>query len=292
METPCIGVRLRSESLPIKQPPCLRHGPRSRPKKAASVFWEGHQQVGEICAYIDGFNLYHGALEFTTRKWLDLNALCMRLAGNQPIKKIVYSTAMVAGDSADPNKPIRQQLYHRALASLPNVRILLGNFQEHDVRRPLGTCDGTDLCFTTVRDRKEKGSDVNLATHLLHDAHRDVFDSALVITGDSDLVEPIRLVVQELKRQVHVFNPRNRVSKELRKVASSCGVIWESAIKQCQFPDVIGDVVTGIAKPAEWSVVKPKTIRKMMLDSPCGKCKSAYKSWQYHLPTSSPAAVP
>jgi hypothetical protein len=48
---------------------------------------------------------------------------------------------------------------------------------------------------------EEKGSDVNLATHLLHDPHMDRFDVAVVISNDSDLLEPIKIARQDLKKE-------------------------------------------------------------------------------------------
>jgi hypothetical protein len=46
--------------------------------------------------------------------------------------------------------------------------------------------------YARVIKTEEKGSDVNLATHLLHDAHMGRFDVAGVISNDSDLLEPIK----------------------------------------------------------------------------------------------------
>ena len=42
---------------------------------------------------------------------------------------------------------------------------------------------------------EEKGSDVNLATRLVHDAHRDAYEGALVVSNDSDLNEALRIVI-------------------------------------------------------------------------------------------------
>jgi hypothetical protein len=45
---------------------------------------------------------------------------------------------------------------------------------------------------------EEKGSDVNLASHLLLDAFQGSFDVAAVLSNDSDLIEPMRIVSQVL----------------------------------------------------------------------------------------------
>ena len=69
--------------------------------------------------------------------------------------------------------------------------------------------------YAKVVKTEEKGSDVNLATHLLHDAHLGRFDIAVVISNDSDLLEPIKIVRQELHKQVGILNPHPNPSRAL-----------------------------------------------------------------------------
>ncbi len=45
-----------------------------------------------------------------------------------------------------------------------------------------------------VDKTEEKGSDVNLASHLLRGAYTKKFEVAVVIANDSDLAEPVRNV--------------------------------------------------------------------------------------------------
>ena len=66
--------------------------------------------------YVDGFNLYYGALKGTAWKWLDLVALFERvLQRHHEIIAIKYFTARVSGTSVDQSKPQRQDVYLRAL---------------------------------------------------------------------------------------------------------------------------------------------------------------------------------
>ncbi len=58
-----------------------------------------------------------------------------------------------------------------------------------------------------VDKTEEKGSDVNLASHLLRDAYTGKFEVAVLITNDSDLAEPVRIVAQELNLPVGILNP-------------------------------------------------------------------------------------
>lgn len=55
--------------------------------------------------------------------------------------------------------------------------------------------------YVRVAITEEKGSDVNIATHLINDGWKDLYDVAIVVSNDSDLIEPIRIVKSELKRK-------------------------------------------------------------------------------------------
>ena len=66
-------------------------------------------------AYVDGFNLYYGALRGTGFKWLDIAEMCRLLLPGDDIGRIAYFTARVNGRPTDPEQPQRQQAYLRAL---------------------------------------------------------------------------------------------------------------------------------------------------------------------------------
>jgi hypothetical protein len=87
--------------------------------------------------YIDGFNLYYGALKGTPHKWLVLAALSRRLLPKDQIVAIRYFTALVAARQGDPQQPQRQQAYLRALRTIPGFTVHLGHYLTHSVRMPL-----------------------------------------------------------------------------------------------------------------------------------------------------------
>src|SRR5580698_1513650 len=118
--------------------------------------------------YIDGFNLYYGALKGSPYKWLDLAALCRRMLPDDTIQSIEYFTAIVSARPYDLDLPVRQQVYLRALRTIPNLSICYGHFLTHSVRMVLTGSNPTKKVW--VDKTEEKGSDVNLAAHLLHEA--------------------------------------------------------------------------------------------------------------------------
>lgn len=143
--------------------------------------------------YVDGFNLFYGALKGTPWKWLDLPSLFATvLQPHHDIERVKYFTARVSATSADPSKPQRQDVYLRALQHhRPEVECIFGHFMSHQVRarlvRPVANQHAVDVIRT-----EEKGSDVNLAVHLLNDGWLDSYDCAVVVSNDSDIAEAIR----------------------------------------------------------------------------------------------------
>jgi uncharacterized LabA/DUF88 family protein len=83
----------------------------------------------------------------------------------------------------------------------------------------------------------EKMSDVNIAVELLSDAHRDRFDTALLVSADSDLRGPVEAVLREFagKRVVVVFPP-SRHSVALTQVASAYMTLGRAKLERSVFP--------------------------------------------------------
>jgi uncharacterized LabA/DUF88 family protein len=203
--------------------------------------------------YVDGFNLYYGAVKGTSYKWLNIFHLSGLLLPGAQIERIKYFTARVSARKDDPSKPTRQQIYLRALGTLPILEIIYGSFLSHDVMMPVADPAPGQPRFVKVTRTEEKGSDVNIATHLINDAYLGRFDSAVLITNDSDLVAPIRIVKEELNLEVGILNPhRHTPSRVLTRYASFIKQIREGALKASQFPETMSDNKGKFRKPKVW----------------------------------------
>ena len=100
---------------------------------------------------------------------------------------------------------------------------------------------------------EEKGSDVNLATHLLVDGLAKQYEAAVVLTNDSDLATPIRHVRDSLHLEVIVINPdKKTVSKTLLKAASFQRTLRDGVLAASQLPDTITYPKGTIQKPPTW----------------------------------------
>jgi hypothetical protein len=69
--------------------------------------------------------------------------------------------------------------------------------------------------YVKVIKTEEKGSDVNIATHLLMDGFRNDYELAVVVSNDSDLLMPIQVVTQEFGKPVGLLNPQKHPSVAL-----------------------------------------------------------------------------
>src|ERR1700744_5638592 len=171
-----------------------------------------------VNVYIDGFNLYYGALKRTPYKWLDVSKLAQALLPADTIQEIHYFTARVSSRPYNPTSAHDQGLYIRALKTIPNIHIVYGHFLTHSI--PMYLSNVTPPQKVWVDKTEEKGSDVNLASHLLRDGFKGVYEVAIVVTNDSDLVEPVRIVRRELGLPVGVLNPHQHHSAGLRAEAT------------------------------------------------------------------------
>ncbi|GAA2071478.1 NYN domain-containing protein [Actinomadura alba] len=208
-----------------------------------------------VNVYVDGFNLYYGCLKGTPYKWLDLDALSRRLLPRDRIHRIRYFTAQIGRRPDDPQRHNRQQYYLRALATIPHLDLHLGRFQETTTRMRLANPPAQGPCTVKVIKTEEKGSDVNLATYLLADAFRRNFETALVITNDADLAEPIRLVCHELGLPVGIANPHPPYKRSValeRTTPTFFKQIRPGALRDCQFPDTMRDQHGQVRRPVKW----------------------------------------
>jgi uncharacterized LabA/DUF88 family protein len=197
--------------------------------------------------YIDSFNLYYGFLKKRKGvKWLDLEKWLTTIFPNNDIQKIKFFTARVSG-KYDPNKPVRQEIYFRALGTLSKVKIIEGSFINKSVKIQINS----DI-HISAKVPEEKGTDVNIGVHMVNDAHLKKFDTAIIVSNDSDLAEAVKIVTREVKLKVGILNPYDKFSSVLTNNASFKSSVRETAIIGSQFPNVLTDKVGSFTKPSSW----------------------------------------
>ena len=203
--------------------------------------------------YVDGFNLYYGVVKGTAYKWLNVMTLCGLLLPKNQITHIKYFTAPVTARPNDPDQPNRQQLFFRALQTIPELEIIFGRFLSHEVMMPLAHPVPGGPRHMRVIKTEEKGSDVNIAAHMVNDGHRGLYQVAILVSNDSDLVEPIKIVRNELRLPIGVLNPFvHSASYDLRKYATFVKPIRMGALSASQFPPTLKDSNGTFYKPPSW----------------------------------------
>jgi len=102
-------------------------------------------------------------------------------------------------------------------------------------------------------------SDVNLATHLLKDGFLGLYDVAIVITNDTDLCEPIRVVRDTIGKETRIVRPVSRPGRKpsygLQEVASKLKDITKARlgiVSRCQYPNNMTDSKGAFHKPHSW----------------------------------------
>lgn len=201
--------------------------------------------------YVDGFNLYYGALKKTKFKWLNLLRLAQLVYPNFDFVAVRYCSAKVSARPNNPGQSQRQELYLRALATVPEIDITLGNFMESHPRMRVHPSEQPPSSIKVIK-YEEKGSDVNLATHLLCDTYENKFDIAVVITNDSDLVMPIQQVRNRLSKKVLLLSPYKKRSFHLSKNVDAVRSIRQGVLKAAQFPTTLSDANGSFHKPPKW----------------------------------------
>jgi uncharacterized LabA/DUF88 family protein len=204
--------------------------------------------------YVDGFNLFHSLLEGQPGvKWLDLAAMASgALSPHNEICLVRYFTARVKAPPNDPDMPSRQDVYLRALRA-KGVVIHMGNFTEMPKTRRLVHLPAPPASkYVEVWQREEKGSDVNLAVHMLNDAWRDAYDCAVVVSNDSDLAEACHLV-KAMGKRVGILCAPKRPTKQLQECSHFYRRITQTHLQNSQLSEVVVDNAgRDIRRPARW----------------------------------------
>lgn len=184
-----------------------------------------------VVVYIDGFNLYFGIREagFDKCRWLNLKILVENLL--QPHQKLIHIKYFTSRVSNNLDKQKRQSTYIDALETI-GVKVVYGNYQ-----------DGSEeckRCGNIWRTAKEKMTDVNIATSMIIDAYKDEFDMAMLISGDSDLVPPIKSIHENFKnKRVFIAFPPKRHNSSMALVAKGSLTIGRKKLVDSQFDEEI-----------------------------------------------------
>lgn len=193
-----------------------------------------------VAVYFDGFNLYHAIADLNRPhlKWVNLRKLAQLLikTKTQRVVAVHYFSAYAKhfGGTPKVGRLLRHREYVRALEA-KGVKPQMGNFARRDWR----------FGATHYRARwtkyEEKQTDVGIAVNLIHDAHRDEFDRALVVSVDTDMLPAFAIMRAAFpaKTVVCVAPPRRSHHRDIQDTGVELAVIKESQIEKALFGPLV-----------------------------------------------------
>lgn len=208
----------------------------------------------DVNVYIDRFNLYYRKLDGSPYKWLNIRRLSELLVPKAYVKRVRYFTARIQLEPGNTNAAqiVRQHAYIRAVDTLRSqgVSVHFGLFKTQIKQRKRASPPHN---LVSVIESEEKGSDVNLASHLLLDAFNRDFDMALVVSNDSDLRTPVQMVRKTVGLHVRVAIPGTHADI-LQSVipADDYTRVSDAKLAASQFPPTLTDQHGTITRPTGW----------------------------------------
>ena len=203
-----------------------------------------------VAAYIDGFNLYFGLRQSKLRRyyWLNPELLIQNLMKPwQTLAGVRYFSARISPSPGDPDKHLRQQTYLEAVETLAGVEAIYGHY--------LSKPKQCRTCGAQWQQAEEKMTDVNIAVRLLADAMDDAFDTAMIVSADSDLVPPVEAVRARFPaKRIIIASPPERHSVRLAAAANSSFTIGRKKLQDSQLPEQIAKPDGFVlSRPASWT---------------------------------------
>ena len=198
-----------------------------------------------VSVYIDGFNLYHSTLQNTHPdfRWLNLMELSKRLINpkNEEILTVYYFSALTTWI---PDRAKKHLLYIHALRTV-GVKDILGKFSLRERKCP--------LCTKCYQSHEEKKTDINIAITLIGDAVEDKFDTALIMSGDSDLA-PVANKLRQLcpGKKIGIIVPQNQSAMNLKQHADFFKKIQDRDLKKSLLPEQVTYNDKIITAPTGW----------------------------------------
>lgn len=199
-----------------------------------------------VIAYVDGFNLYWGLRDKGWRcyYWLNIYLLCQNLL--KPPQQLVLAKYFTSRINSPPDKKKRQSTFLDALHTVKRIKLYYGKYQETPV-----PCEA---CGYTNNIPEEKMTDVQICSEMVSDAHLNKYDTALLMTGDRDLVPAVERVRADFpnKRVIAAFPPM-RTNDDLRGTANAYIHVTDVALKKSLLPQEIPTIGGYILKcPQSW----------------------------------------
>ena len=146
-----------------------------------------------VAIFIDGSNLYHNLKRFDIR--IKIEDVIKRVETKRKVVDVFYYTALL-DKSINEEKYKEHKRFLDKIKKIPNFHVVLCNLRK--IILPDGNID-----FAI------KGDDVYLATDLIRGSYEDLYDVAIIVSGDADFIPAINLVRKNGKKVINAFFPKS-----------------------------------------------------------------------------------
>lgn len=175
-----------------------------------------------VAIFIDGSNLYHGLKSINNTR-IDFEKFAALLVGARSLVRTYYFNAP-SDQAVDPKRYQDQQRFYSRLGDVPYFSVHLGRLEPR--KRICPHCNKEHEVYT------EKGVDVNLVVNMLSMAHQDIYDTAVLVSGDGDFASAVE-AVKHLGKHVEVACFTESRSDQLRKTCDIFTVLDANVLKGC-----------------------------------------------------------
>jgi len=132
-----------------------------------------------VAIFIDGSNFYHSSKKLNVVDKINFQKLVNELVGDRELAKVFYYNSPL-DISVNPKIYWKQQKFFNVLRSIPKVEIVL--------------CKQRKVVRNGKIDYEVKGDDTHLVSDLVGEAYENLYDTAIIVSGDEDFISPIKRV--------------------------------------------------------------------------------------------------
>lgn len=164
-------------------------------------------KIERVAIFIDGSNFYHSSKKLNVVDKINFQKLINQLVGNRELVKVFYYNSSL---DISVNSKIywKQQKFFNVLRKIPKVELIL--------------CKQRKVNKNGMQEYEVKGDDTHLVSDLVGEAYEDLYDTAIIVSGDEDFVSPIKRI-RKLGKKIEnawfssssSFNLRNACSNSI-----------------------------------------------------------------------------
>lgn len=163
-----------------------------------------------VCVFIDGSNFYHSCRETLGRTDVNLGAFAELVVGPQrELVRTYYYTTQLPPD-AEESARAAQQRFLSNLHRIAYFEVRLGRLVKREIK--------CEACGDVRWKYQEKGVDMRIGVDLLALASKNLYEVAILVSGDGDLKDAVQ-AVKDLGKHVEVAVFDAGRARELAQVA-------------------------------------------------------------------------